>query len=132
MNIFEEASRSKLRFETAKGSITVEDLWDLPLTNGTQLSLDNLAKGLKRKLDDLSSESFVFLDTENAEKNTVSLQLEIVKYVINIKLEEYKAKEFALKKAAKREKIMNILADKAAASLQNLSEDELRKMLKDL
>jgi hypothetical protein len=30
MNIFEQASRLRLRFESSKGQLIVEDLWELP------------------------------------------------------------------------------------------------------
>jgi hypothetical protein len=31
--LFQKATRAKLRFETPKGLLSVEDLWDLPLTS---------------------------------------------------------------------------------------------------
>jgi hypothetical protein len=33
MNIFEQATRAKIRFSTPVGMLSVEDLWDLPLTS---------------------------------------------------------------------------------------------------
>ena len=48
VNIFEQASRNKLRFDTnIKGVISTEDLWDLPLTSDTgRVNLDDIAKAL--------------------------------------------------------------------------------------
>ena len=42
-NLFEKASKMKLRFSTTKGVLSTEDLWDLSLE-----SLDRIAKNLKR------------------------------------------------------------------------------------
>ena len=59
--MFEQASRLKLRFTTARGSLSVEDLWDLPLTSTTgKPNLDDIAKSLNRELRATSEEtSFV-------------------------------------------------------------------------
>jgi hypothetical protein len=58
-NLFLVASRSKFRFNTASGTITTEDLWDLPLSSG-KANLDDIAKALNKQLKDASEEqSFV-------------------------------------------------------------------------
>jgi hypothetical protein len=130
MELFEQASKLKLRFETKRGCISTEDLWDLPLSNAHGFSLDNLAKGLNRKLKEEGEESFVV--PKSQESSILSLQFELVKYVIKVKIEEREAKEQALKKKAKKNQIREIIADKEDETLKKLSEDELRKMLDEL
>ena len=130
MTLFEEASKLKLRFETERGRISTEDLWDLPLSKDHGLSLDNLAKALNSKLKEESEESFVI--PKSKESSILSLQFELVKHVIKVKIEERDAKEQALKKKAKKKRIREIIADKEDESLKSLSEDQLRKMLDDL
>ena len=47
MNIFEQATRQAFRFESPKGFLTVEDLWNLPLTNNTgRANLDGINAGI--------------------------------------------------------------------------------------
>ena len=130
MELFEQASKLKLRFETERGRISTEDLWDLPLSKDHGLSLDNLAKALNRKLKEESEDSFVV--PKSKESSILSLQFELVKHVIKVKIEERDAKKQALKKQAKKKQIREIIADKEDESLKSLSEDELRKMLDDL
>ena len=51
MNLFEIASRNKLRVPTTKGDLTVEQLWDLPLKSANGLSLDSIAIALNKQLE---------------------------------------------------------------------------------
>lgn len=39
MNMFEFATRSKLRFTSARGELTAEQLWDVPLRSRDDFSL---------------------------------------------------------------------------------------------
>lgn len=46
MSIFEQASREKVRFQTQVGQVSVEDLWELPLSSkANKPNLDDIAKG---------------------------------------------------------------------------------------
>lgn len=124
-NIFEKATRTKVRFETTKGQITTEDLWDLSLT-----SLDSIARGVNKKLKESSEESFISVRTSgNAE---LELKLDLLKHVIDVKL---KAKEAAELKAAKASEIAtleNLLIDKKAEQLKGLSLDEIQAKIAEL
>ena len=45
--IFMKATQKKLRFDSTQGLLTVEDLWDLPLTGtNKKANLDDIAIGL--------------------------------------------------------------------------------------
>ncbi|RKZ35289.1 MAG: hypothetical protein DRQ49_19675, partial [Gammaproteobacteria bacterium] len=69
--LFERASKQKLRFNTAKGTIDTEDLWDLPLQSKKNISLDLIAISLSKAVKESSEESFVEV------KNTINKELEL-------------------------------------------------------
>ena len=129
--MFEKAARLKLRFDSPKGLVTVEDLFDLPLTvrNGGA-SLDNVAKGIARQIRDTETESFV-LTTSKAD-TILQLKLEIVKHVIAIKKAEADAADKAAEKKATKQKILAIIADKKDEQLKGSSIEDLEKQLETL
>ena len=59
MNLFEIATRAKFRFDSLKGALTVEQLWELPLQSRTGVDLDTVAKGINASLKEVAEESFV-------------------------------------------------------------------------
>lgn len=124
MNLFEVATRSKMRFPY-KGNISVEDLWDLPLA-----ALDSVFKTLNAQIKQTKEESL--LSTKTKEDETLEMQIEIVKHVVSVKLTEKAARESALEKKEKKQKIMQIMAAKQDEALQNASMDDLQKMLNEL
>lgn len=129
VNVFLEATRQGLRFSTTQGLLSVEDLWDLPLTSQRGSSLDSLAISLSKQLRD-QTESFVNLaDASNEE---ITLKFNIVKQIIDIKLAERAAAKLAKDRAEKRQKILAILDRKEEAVLESSSADELRTMLATL
>ncbi len=130
MNKFEQASREGLRFSSSKGALTVEDLWDLPLTSARYVSLDTMAKTANKYLKETEEESFVNVKTTS---NTFAeLRLDILKHIIAVKLTEMGAANEAIVNKAKKEKILAILANKQDAVLESQSEAELKALLETL
>ena len=123
-NIFEYASRNKVRFPF-KGMISVEDLWDLSLTN-----LDSIYKTLNKQVKQSEEESL--LSTKASVDTELEVQIAIVKHIVSVKLTEKEAAEKASAKKAQKQKIMSIIATKQDEALQNSSIDDLKKMLDEL
>lgn len=123
-NIFEYASRNKARFPF-KGMISVEDLWDLSLTN-----LDSIYKTLNKQVKQSEEESL--LSTKASVDTELEVQIAIVKHIVSVKLAEREAAEKASAKKAQKQKIMSIIATKENEALQNSSIDDLKKMLDEL
>ena len=121
INIFEYAVRNKVRFPF-KGLISVEDLWDLPLT-----SLDSIYKTLNKQVKLSEEESLLNVKTDVDVE--LEVQIAIVKHIVSVKLEEQKAREKAAEKKAQKQKIASIIAAKEDEALQNSSIDDLKKML---
>ena len=131
MDIFERGIREKVRFNTFnKGLCNMEDLYDIPLTSKNGTSLDKIAGGLYKEIQEAVGISFVGDNTPG--NNLLELKLEIVKAVIKRKLQEREIKENALANKVRREKIMAILADKEDDSLKGKSPEELKAMLESL
>ena len=118
----------KLRFETARGQVAVEDLWDMPLTG--KFSLDNLAKSLNRSVKEGGEESFVV--KKSPKDRILDLRFSIVKRIIKVKLDDIEAKEETLTNRAKKDKILNILEDKEDESLRGMSTKDLKRLAKKL
>ena len=123
-NIFEYATRNKVRFPF-KGMISVEDLWDLSLTN-----LDSIYKVLNKQVKQADEESLLNVKTQSDE--LLEVQIAIVKHIVSVKLAEQEAREKASAKKAQKQKIMAIMARKQDEALENSSMEDLQKMLDEL
>lgn len=123
-NIFEYATRNKVRF-SYKGLISVEDLWDLSVTE-----LDNIYKELNKRVKQSQEESLLAVKTEVDEK--LEVMIAIVKHIVAVKLDEQVIREKAAAKKEQRQKIMAIMAKKQDESLENASMEDLQKMLDEL
>ena len=131
MNIFEQATRRAIRFESVKGDLSVEQLWDLPLQSRNQFDLDTVAKTVNRQLNDVTEESFVSV-RENPAKETLSLKLEIVKHIISVKLQEAEEARNRANKASEKEKLLRLLDEKQNEALRALTPEEIQERLKAL
>lgn len=122
--MFEVATRSKMRF-AFKGMISVEDLWDL-----SPEQLDAVFKSLNSQLKQVSEESL--LQVKTLADKELEVKIEIVKYIVKVKLEEAQARLQAKELKEKKHKIMEVLAAKQDEALQNKSPEELQAMLEEL
>lgn len=127
MSVFEKASRQKLRFASARGDLTVEDLWDLPLTSRNGFDLNVVAQKANAEVKASGEESFVGESTPASA--TAVLKLEVVKSVIATKIAERDAEAARKDKRQKRDRLLELLANKEDAALQELTPDQIREQL---
>lgn len=130
-NNFKKAARLKLRFPSVKGILTVEQLYDLPLTSKGGCDLDSVAKTVNGYLRQASEDSFVNTKP-NLEKDLNQLCLDIVKEVIADRIAENEANAKAVANRHEREKLLTVLEGKKDAALANLTEAELEERIRAL
>jgi hypothetical protein len=134
-NIFEQASRLALRFDSPKGKLTVEDLWNLPLKSVSKdkANLDAIAIELHEQVKKTSDVvSFVTPLVDTQKDNEVQLKLDIVKYVISVKLIERDQAAQAADRSAKRQRLLEVLERKENAELESKSAEEIRALINSL
>ena len=127
MSIFKEAAKLKLRFK-AKGNMSVEDLFDLPLTSKDGVSLNDIAKEIYKNIKEDSGVDFVgeVIETDRIEE----LKLQIVKEIIKDKKDDINRKEESEVKKSHNENIDKLIAAKEAEALSNLSIEDLKALRK--
>lgn len=123
-NLFEIATRNRYRF-TYKGVMTVEDLWDLSVD-----SLDAIFKILNRQKKTADEDSL--LAVKSAEDTELANKIELVKYIVSIKLAEADERVNAAEKKAQRDKILAIMAKKQDAALEGMDMKQLEAELAKL
>lgn len=123
-DLFINATRNNYQFPF-KGMIDVIDLWDLSLTN-----LDSVFKTLNAEAKKSEEESL--LNTKSREDEEISNKIEIVKYIVSVKLDEKKKREDAKKNAEMRQRLLEIKAKRQDAALENMSDEDLDRALAEL
>lgn len=122
--MFEVAVRNKFRFPF-KGVISVEDLWDLSVQQ-----LDGIFKTLKSQEKKAQEKSL--LDTRTPEDEALKTKIDIIRYIVTVKLDEAKQAEHAKENRDQKQKILGILAEKQDADLRSKTPEELQAMLNQL
>ena len=129
MEIFKKASKKKLRFNTNRGVLSVENLWDLPKEEIRQLVI-KAREAAKKSSGEVTDSELSFLDAPAKTKATDDeLRFEILK---DIYLTKKSAEEKAQKKAeakANNKKLLEIIARKQDEALEKKSIKDLEKML---
>lgn len=115
-NIFEQATRGKYRFPF-KGLCTVEDLWDLSVTN-----LDAVYKELNKQKRNNNEDSLLETSNEDTRLNDM---IEIVKHIVSVKQKEKADRILEKERKERNQMIMDIIKDKEYENLRNKSIAEL-------
>lgn len=124
-DVFMNATRKKYRFSTAKGNLTTEQLWDLPLE-----SLDEIWQKINATIEDTSRTSLL---SARSNKNVeLTEKADVVKAIVEYKLAAAEKADKARQTKAEKERILNIIAAKQEQELASMSIDELRKRLETL
>lgn len=122
--LFINATRANYQFPF-RGMINIIDLWELSVQ-----SLDLVFKSLNADYKKSEEESLLSAQTKESEE--LSEKIEIVKYIVNEKLAEKKAKEDAKKNREMKQRLLEIKAKRQDAALENMSDEELDKALAEL
>lgn len=122
--IFEMATRCKFRFPF-KGQCTVEDLWDLSVTN-----LDQIFKELNAQKKQADEESL--LATKSAEDEELEAKISIVRYIVSVKQNEADARALGRERKQQAEQLKTILAEKELQELKGKTAEEIKAMIAEL
>lgn len=130
-DLFELASRKKLRWPSTKGLLTVEDLWDLPLTSASSsaVSLQSVATPVFTRQQELSGVQSLFEASPSkpsAEKVVVDLQVEVIKYIAAKRRQEADAATLA---AAKASQVAELRAQLNKKKLEGASAEDLERQI---
>jgi len=123
MSDFKQASRLGLKFQTNKGNLTTEQLWDLKLPE-----LDALAVSLEVQVENSGKKSF--LKTTTSQDKIAKLKFDIVIDILNTLVEE---RDVASKKKddkAHNDEILALIAEKQQTERKGLSIEELKAQLR--
>lgn len=127
-DIYKYAAQNGLLFQSSRGALTAEQLFDLPLSSKSGFDLDNVAKSINTELKACGEESFVSTAT-NPRQKPLEIALEVVKDVIAIKQKANAEALARTHKAEERRKILDAISNKKDEALSAASIDELEKKL---
>ena len=132
--MYKKASRLKLRFESSRGPLTAEMLWDLKITE-----LKTMVKAQAEKLqklekpgDYLSFLEEIFTANETKEIEIEKLRFDMLKDVFITRKDEAKDAAADVKKKEELSHLREILRDKKEEELKKLSAEELEERIKKL
>jgi len=122
---YRKALQEGYRYETVKGYVTTEDLYDIPLRNNKGFNLGTIAKTISETIKQGDVENFVPDVADDKETTLAKDKLEIVKDVITIKLVEEAKRKNAKEIKAQKDKLLSALAEKRDEAIKNKSEAEI-------
>ena len=130
-HLFITAAKERYRFESPKGFLTVEDLFELPLLHKSNCDLESVAQTVSLELETAQQRSFVNVKP-NAKATLLQNKLEIVKIVISIKEAEAAHREREREKRAQLQRLHNALERAEDNALASASVDDIKAKIAEL
>lgn len=127
--MYKTAAQLRLRFPSAVGELTAEQLFQLPLKSASGCDLDTIARAVNSRLKEVTTESFVEDVKPNPHKARLELALDIVKDVIATKQAEAATLRAREERTRKRQKLNDLIAAKKDEALSASSVEELQRQL---
>lgn len=124
MDVYKEAVKQRVRFNTSKGPLTTEQLWDLTLAE-----LDALAVKLEKDYE--SSKGKSFLAKKTVKDKSLKLQFDVVLDVLETKNEELEIANKRRETKERNQKILGIIQKKKDEALEGKTLSQLEKMLEE-
>ena len=121
--IYKRAAIKKLRISTSRGGLTVEQLYDLNITE-----LDELAVKLDADVASTVTKSFI-KSTTTTEESLTKLRFDIVHDVLTTKLAAQETARKAQETKAHNQRIEALIQKKKEGALEEMSIEELEAML---
>ena len=132
-DLFEQATRQQLRFQLPQGELSVEQLWEFKPVKVQGKVVDSLAiyeTYLQKEVAEFGVFTRRSSTTRTSAQKEIELKLAIVTYILDVKDKEaQEAKDDASKKAF-NEGILTRIAKKQDAQLDDLSIEDLQKLMK--
>ncbi len=123
MENYKLATQQKLRFQTNRGLLSTEQLWDLSLEE-----LDALAVSLETEHKESGKKSFLI--KKSTKDKTTKLRFDVVLDVLTTKADEAQTLSEAKEVKEHNNKIIALIAEKQDESLKGKSVKQLEAMLK--
>jgi len=124
MNIFEKASRIKLRFDLG-GQITTEQLWTANMS-----VLATYEQQLTELVESYGKSTRRSRRNRTVEQDVNTLRLEIVSYILDVREAEVEEAAVAAANKANNQRILELIKAKQDQKLAEMSVEELQAMLK--
>ena len=130
LNNFEQATRGNVTFESTKGLLTIQDVWQLPMESKNSVSLDSLSREINKQLKETEEESFIAKKTP---KNVLlQLKMDLVLRIIEVCMEETEARKQASNIKAEEQELLELRAELEKESKKKMTLEEIDAKLATL
>jgi hypothetical protein len=128
MDIYKRAMRKKLKFQTSRGVLSTEDMFDIKVEE-----LDKWAIALNKKIKAEEGESYRKDQKQSSTQSTDDkLRLDLLVDIINTKEKDAETAEKAIATKQRKARLAELIAEKKDEDLKDMSVEELEAMHADL